>query len=323
MGTGKPRIAILMAVYEPQMVWLREQLLSLEGQTYPNLMLYIRDDCSPTVPFEKIEGLVRECIRSFPYEIRRNEKNFGSNETFERLTREAEGEYFAYCDQDDVWLPEKLAVLQEAMEATEAKLVCSDMFIIDRDGKQVAGSITEVRRRHRFSSGEGLAKELLVRNFVTGCTMLVRGESAKKAIPFCPFMVHDYYIALCCAAEGSIQCLDRQLICYRIHGGNQTGVLTGVQDKESYYRLRILELRDRFRWLKKYWPYSEKFQKELGQCERWIQARQDNWNGRGGKRVMWRYRRLFPKAMVFEFIRPYLPNCLFQLAIWIGKNNYI
>ena len=66
MGTGKPLIAILMAVYEPQMDWLREQLLSLEGQTYPNLRLYIRDDCSPTVPFEEIQGCVKECIQSFP-----------------------------------------------------------------------------------------------------------------------------------------------------------------------------------------------------------------------------------------------------------------
>ena len=91
MGSGKPRIAILMAVYEPRMDWLREQLLSLEGQTYPNLRLYIRDDSSPTVAFGEIEALVRECIRSFPFEIRRNEKILGSNETFQRLTEEAEG----------------------------------------------------------------------------------------------------------------------------------------------------------------------------------------------------------------------------------------
>ena len=86
MGIGKPRIAILMAVYEPRMDWLREQLLSLDAQTYPNLMLYIRDDCSPTVPFEEIQSCVQDCIRAFPYEIKRNEKNLGSNGTFEWLT---------------------------------------------------------------------------------------------------------------------------------------------------------------------------------------------------------------------------------------------
>ena len=280
MGTGKPRISILMAVYEPRLDWLREQLESLERQTYPNLMLYVRDDCSPTVPFEEIQSLVGECIRSFPWEAQRNEENLGSNGTFELLTREAEGEYFAYCDQDDVWLPEKLTVLQEALEREKALLVCSDMFVIDGDGRKTAKSITKVRRRHRFVSGTGLVNELLARNFVAGCAMLVRGKSAKKAVPFCPNMVHDHYIALCCAAEGSIQCLDKQLIYYRIHGKNQTGVLAGVKDKESYYKLRILEMQNRFQWLKEHWLYRRNFQKELEQCEKWIQARQDNWNGR-------------------------------------------
>lgn len=48
METGKPLISILMAVYEPRLDWLREQLDSLNAQTYPNLRLYVRDDCSPT-----------------------------------------------------------------------------------------------------------------------------------------------------------------------------------------------------------------------------------------------------------------------------------
>ena len=39
MGTDKPLISILMAVYEPRMDWLREQLMSLNDQTYPNLRL--------------------------------------------------------------------------------------------------------------------------------------------------------------------------------------------------------------------------------------------------------------------------------------------
>ena len=95
-ATGKPLIAILMAVYEPQLDWLREQLESLEKQTYPNLKLYVRDDCSKTVPFTEIEQCIRECIQSFPYEIQRNEENLGSNRTFQRLTEEAEAWLAAY-----------------------------------------------------------------------------------------------------------------------------------------------------------------------------------------------------------------------------------
>lgn len=155
--TGKPRIAILMAVYEPRMDWLREQLLSLNAQTYPNLMLYIRDDCSPTVPFEEIQSCVQDCIRAFPYEIRRNEENLGSNGTFELLTREAEGEYFAYCDQDDVWLPQKLSCLEAAM-AERTQMAYCDMEIIDGDGRKIAGSLKEIRPRLRYVQGEGLAE---------------------------------------------------------------------------------------------------------------------------------------------------------------------
>ena len=90
METGKPLISILMAVYEPRLDWLREQLESLEAQTYPNLRLYIRDDCSPTVPLEEINRCVEACIRNFPWTITRNEKNLGSNGTFQRLTEDAE-----------------------------------------------------------------------------------------------------------------------------------------------------------------------------------------------------------------------------------------
>ena len=163
-----------MAVYEPRMDWLREQLMSLNAQTYPNLRLYIRDDCSPTVPYEQIQTCVREYITRFPYIITRNGKNLGSNGTFELLTQEADGELFAYCDQDDVWLPEKLTVLQEAMERERATLVCSDMYIIDGDGKQVADSITKVRRHHVFRSGRDLPEGQLTNNIVTGCKMLVQ-----------------------------------------------------------------------------------------------------------------------------------------------------
>ena len=130
-------------------------------------------------------------------------------------------------------------VLQEAMERERAMLVCSDMYIIDGDGKQVADSITKVRRHHVFRSGTDLARGLLTSNFVTGCTMLIQSDAAKRAIPFCPYMVHDHYIALCCAAEGMVYSSPERTIRYRIHGGNQTGLVVGVADKASYGKERI------------------------------------------------------------------------------------
>lgn len=323
MEAGKPLISILMAVYEPRMDWLEEQLRSLNDQTYPNLRLYMRDDCSPTVPIEDIESLVKKCVTAFPYVLERNEKNLGSNGTFERLTQEAEGDYFAYCDQDDVWLPEKLTVLRNEIERTGALLACSDMFIIDGDGRQTADSINEVRRHHRFRSGMGLAKDLLTHNFATGCTMLVRARAAKDAVPFCPYMVHDHYIALWCAERGMIHSVERPLLCYRLHQNNQTGLMTGVTDRASYGVVRIDGIVERLRWLEKNFPCGEELSGEIRACLSWALAREDNWQHRGGKRTVWKYRRFSPIPSVFEVFAAGMPECVFRVFLQAAKRNLV
>lgn len=310
----KPLISILMAVYEPRMDWLREQLESLEAQTYTNLKLYIRDDCSPTVPFKEIKALVKDRIRSFPYEIRRNEENLGSNLTFERLTQEAEGEYFAYCDQDDIWLPEKLEVLQKELESSGALLACSDMYIINGEGRQKADSITKVRKRHRFKSGTELAEGLLISNFVTGCTMLMRAETAKAAVPFCPYMIHDHYLALYSAAIGKIVSLPAPLIRYRIHGNNQSGLLAGVRDKASYERIRIGVPLKKFQWLERQFSFREPLLEAIAQRRDWMRARLRNWRRKGGWITVWKNRRFGPMTAVFELVAPWFPERLF---LWV------
>lgn len=320
---GKPRIAILMAIYEPNLEWLREQLISLNEQSYTNLYLYIRDDCSPTVPFTEIENCVKECITAFPYEIRRNSQNLGSNGTFELLTAEAKGEYFAYCDQDDVWMPEKLEVLYKAIEHNDKLLVCSDMYVINGEGAQVADSIRAVRRHHVFHSGEGLADKLLLRNFVTGCTMMIKAGLAKEAIPFCPHMVHDHYLALFAANSGEIMSLPDRLIKYRIHGNNQTEMMAGVTDKTSYGRIRIDEALKRMLWLEENFDCSDHLQGVIRQARVWMEARQRNWRRQGGAGTVWKYRQFSKLTALFEVFAPYMPNRLFDLVIRMKKKNLL
>ena len=322
-ATGKPLIAILMAVYEPQLDWLREQLESLEKQTYPNLKLYVRDDCSETVSFEEIERCIKEYIHSFPYEIQRNEANLGSNRTFERLTEEAEGTYFAYCDQDDVWLPEKLEVLQEELERTGALLVCSDMYIIDGQGKQIADSITQVRRRHVFREGTKLMEHLLVRNFIVGCTMLACAETAKSAVPFEPGYVHDQWIGIVAASKGRILSIKKPLISYRQHGNNQTGILSGINSKEDYLRIRIKEQISNVQSAISRLDVTEDERIRTIALKRVLDARERYFlkpNVRDLKIFL--SNRVFSReALCFEVILPFLPSRLYQKIIAAVKRE--
>ncbi len=325
MTENKPLISILMAVYEPRMDWLRQQLLSLEAQDYPNLRLYIRDDASPDVTAEDVARLAGECIRSFPFTVERNEKNLGSNGVFEHLVTEAEGEYFAFCDQDDVWLPEKLSVLQETMERERALLVCSDMTIIDDTGRETAGSITEIRRHHVFRSGEGLWDTLWYSNFASGCALLVRSGEAKRAVPFDPYMYYDHYIALCCADRGRVISLpERKLLRHREHGGNQSSLLRGVMDRESYYRVRVEEKLRAVEWLCDNFSGSPGLTERLAEGRAWLDARRRYAHGdRSAAKTVRKYRRFGPRAAALELALPYLPEAALRLVLNAARKNRI
>lgn len=319
---GKPLISIVMAVYEPNMQWLREQLLSLNAQEYPSLELHILDDCSPTVPFTEIQSCVQDCICAFPYTLSRNQSNLGSNRTFEALTNLAQGKFIAYCDQDDIWLPEKLQKLELCFTDSQVQLACSDMLVIDGAGRQLARSITEVRPRHRFQSGSGLAEGLLFSNFVTGCTMLVRRDTALSAIPFCPYMVHDHYLALIASATGKICSVSEPLIQYRIHGSNQTGMLAGVSDRASYLKIRVETPLLKFQWLKDKFSKDAPLQKTIEQGLCWTDARLQHLSGQRGQiAVIWKYRRFGPLAALFEIMCARLPEQVFMLPVrWMARN---
>lgn len=299
METDKPLIGILMAVYEPRLDWLQEQLMSLDVQTYPNLRLYIRDDCSPTVPFEEIEACVRACIHAFPYELRRNEKNLGSNGTFQLLTQEGEGTYFAYCDQDDIWYPDKLLKLEREMTPNVQMAYC-DMAIADAEGRKTAGSLQEIRPRLHYVQGENLAETYFFCNCTAGCSMLIRADLAKRAVPFPEKTVCDHWLAIVAAAAGGVSFHAQPLQLYRQHQQNQTGILTGVVDKRSYREKRLDPLRERLRYYRAYARPSEAL------CA-FISARLQ-----GDFRGIWKGRRYCMHEAVFEMVAlsGITPDCL-------------
>ena len=232
MQIDKPLVSILLAVYKPNEKWLIEQLVSLNEQSYNNLELLVYDDC-PEHPVN--EELFNSNITNFSFKIIRRLENKGSNIAFEELTRVGNGEYFAYCDQDDIWEKDKISLMMEKFDEEYVTLVCSDLSIIDENSKKTHESIRDIRKRIIYKSGYGLAKDLLISNFVTGCAMIVRKDIAIKAIPFLDELVHDQWIAIIAALNGKIEFIDKQLIRYRQHSNNQTGILKDVYDKKSYY----------------------------------------------------------------------------------------
>ena len=306
-GTG---ITVVMAVYNPQPDWLREQLLSLNAQTYPNVTLCARDDCSTSLSFDELEAIFAECITRLPYRLTKNECNQGSNATFAALTAEADTPYIAYCDQDDVWEPQKLLRSMQALCGDACELVCSDVSIMDGDGRRTAPSLTSIKPHVRYLSGEGLAPVFLTTNFVTGCTVLMKTELAQAALPFPAEMVYDHWLGMVAAQRGKIVALTDALVRHRMHDSNQTHTMAGIHSKADYLQKRIL-------------PYAQRMDAlhariDLGapqrQAEQWARARVANAR-HGSAKALYALKNVSPSITRFELLMRLLPDAIFGWLI--------
>lgn len=318
------KVSIVIAVYNPNLKWFEQQLQSINNQNFGSIEVIVVDDCSTQVDFCTIKAYVKCHITKYDCRVYRNESNIGSNKTFERLTKLACGEYIAYCDQDDIWEPEKISLLFSKLEETGAVLCYSDMSVIDKDDEAIALSITKVRKRRKFKSGLGLAPELIFRNFVSGCTIMIKSNIAKAALPFEDSMVHDQWLTLYSATKGEIAFIKQALVKYRIHSNNQTPVLKGVNSKKEYYDERIILAYKRFKSLQNRMSDINELSETIKKALLWAQARMDYFNGRfSAAKVIWKYRHLSYPASLFEIIALKSPEPVFKILIKLIKQNII
>lgn len=322
MEIDKPLVSILLAVYKPNEKWLIEQLISLNEQSYNNLDLLVYDDC-PEEPLN--EELLKKCIDNFEYKLIRGTRNKGSNIAFEELTKIGDGKYFVYCDQDDIWEKDKIELMVEKFKDKDVTLVCSDLSIIDENGKKTADSITQVRKRHVFKSGYNLAKDLLMSNFVTGCAMMVRKDIAQKAVPFEKTLIHDQWIAIIAALEGKIEFINKSLVRYRQHSNNQTGILSNIYDKQSYYMKRVEDIYERFKAYKVRIGNNEEVKVCLDEHILWLEARK-----RYSKRIsikdlkiMIQYIDFHKISILIESVLPFIPDFIFKYIIKLTKKGFL
>ena len=318
----QPMIAILLATYNPPIDWLCELLDSLNAQTYPSLRLYVRDDASTKVSTAHLEELLRTHITEFPFVFHQNAKNLGSTATFEALVRDTADEpYVAFCDQDDVWLPEKmentLRLLCESPLSPTA--VCTNVRVIDGEGKLLADRMEEHRRRHVFLRGEGLASELIYRNFALGCTMVMERARVLSYLPFPSALVHDHYLLFRAALDGAIDVLTEPQMLYRVYGGNQTGVMAGVKTKSDYFVRRIEPFAKRLKVLCTYTELPA-----LQKAGEWSRARVANFRReKGSFRALWRLRNVNSAWSLFELFALRFPPPLFRLAVGLVQKGYL
>jgi glycosyltransferase involved in cell wall biosynthesis len=206
-------VAICMGTFDPDPRLFRRQVASLQAQTDPRWVCIISDDGSRS---ERLAAMEEAIAGDSRFCLSRGERRTGFYGNFERalLQAPAEADLLALCDQDDIWHPDKLAVLRAALG--DAQLVYSDQRLVDDDGRVLRPTLWNGRRNNHTDLAS-----LLVANTITGAATLFRREVAELALPFpdAPgVQFHDHWIGLVALATGDVRYVDRPLYDYVQHG---------------------------------------------------------------------------------------------------------
>lgn len=206
-----PLISVALCTYNGSR-YLREQLDSLARQTYPRLEIVAVDDVSADDTWQ----ILQEYAGRLPMKIYRNETNLGYIRNFEKAMSLCRGTFIAPCDQDDVWLPEKLEKL--AARCQGQLLVYCDSELIDAQGH----SLHQRASAKVNPIGSARPNALLFSNCASGHAMLFRRELLAPALPFPGQVAHDWWLMYAAASLGSIAYLPEALVQYRQHPANVT-----------------------------------------------------------------------------------------------------
>jgi glycosyltransferase involved in cell wall biosynthesis len=186
------------------------------AQSVGDLELIVIDDCSRDHSRETIAQYVKNDRR---VRALYHERNLGASRSRNDGIRVAEGEYLAFCDADDVWMPTKLARQLELMERHPMHDVAyCDAEIINEHGIRTGERFTNEFPVPGNGSGR-LFDELCTRNFVNMQTAILRRKSVGAAARFDENIkwVEDWLFWLRIAHDHSFIYTNEVLAEYRVH----------------------------------------------------------------------------------------------------------
>jgi glycosyltransferase involved in cell wall biosynthesis len=210
--------------------YLAEQLASLAAQTRPPDELIVCDDCSSDESARVVQRFAASA--PFPVHLHVNSTNIGTVKNFEQAIGRCRGDYIALCDQDDVWLPEKLARVEaEFRKAPQAGLIFSDAEVVDETLRPTGVTLWQKlgispRETERLRTGKAV-DELLPGSIVTGATAVFRSSFKNLILPIPDDLpvIHDAWMAMLIAAVSEVLPVEEPLIKYRQHASQQVGPL--------------------------------------------------------------------------------------------------
>lgn len=212
--------------------YLEDLIKSVQSQTMQNWNLLISDDGSDDGTQDIVQLFCAQDGRIKP--VLEDDCFHNATQHFLEILKQSNSPYSMFCDQDDIWLPDKIEASFDAIRSLEQRcgsecplLVFTDSKVVDKNLKVISESNVSSLA---FDPKTISISELLVTNVVQGCTILMNRAARELvnsySIPV-SFKYHDHWVAAVVAATGHIYYLDRATLLYRQHQSNVVGADTG------------------------------------------------------------------------------------------------
>ena len=205
------KIAVLMSTYNGGK-YLNQQLESLANQTVVNdISVHIRDDGSSDNTIHIINAWKEKLKINIYRGI-----NVGPSNSFWNLfvNRDIIADYYAFCDQDDIWDPDKLEISIKHLDRKICLYTCN-CRVIDEIG-------TVIENKYFQSMPKVDIKNIIISGFTQGCSMVFTRELREfvleKKISTVP--MHDSILVLYSMFFGKVYLDSEPHFSYRIHGNN-------------------------------------------------------------------------------------------------------
>lgn len=229
-----------MATYNGEN-FIRQQLESIINQSYQEFMIYICDDCST----DSTVSIINEFYQKYPDKIciEETEQNTGAAKVnFINMMLKYKADYVMLCDQDDIWLSNKIELTLKRMQDAELNFGKETPILIHTDLTVVNTQLEIINHSYRkmidVDYSRKALKQALVQNIVTGCTVMYN-KSLSNLLNSVPsnMCMHDWWLFLIASAFGKIESVEEVTVLYRQHFSNSVGA---IDSKESKYRISRL-----------------------------------------------------------------------------------
>ncbi|MCJ2058272.1 glycosyltransferase family 2 protein [Methylobacterium sp. J-048] len=221
-------VSVVMATFNGGQ-FIAEQLDSIARQTHPPTELIVSDDASTDETIKIVRNFATTA--PFPVKIVENEKRLGYGSNFLSATKHASGAYLSFCDQDDVWLPNKIEVSLRAIEAFDGDLYVHGATIVDAIGT-TGGQFTQgIRKRAVLAPltlppwGVFYGFSMVFRRDVFD--IIPADDRGGHTFEFTGSLSHDLWIYFIASSLGRVIVDPQPLVLYRRHDKNETPDLKG------------------------------------------------------------------------------------------------